>query len=472
MKKAVKLFVAAIGVALCTMTSAEGADSITYTVGGLQVTLTDLGVLPGGTFSTALAINRRGEIAGYANAPGATTWEWLLVTWDANTGAVLATQPYTGAIPEKRNDNGEMAGTNCIGGCGRLYQGVYWNAAGQAFILPAFPGTDPLYGSTHTMAHGINNLGQIVGEAKDGTASRATHAVLWPDKDTQPLDVGFLGKGAYVDYSTAQGVNELTHVVGIGAVGTADRGFLWRNGGMIDLGALSGQAVSEAYAVNNTGLIAGKSNLYPVTWQYDVANPSSVPRIQQLPIPSGFFSATPTAVNDAGDVAGYGGSPSIDAHAILWRGGKAVDLGVWPGGTYSVAHGINDVGQIVGTGTVAGDNLDHALVWTVVAVGGGGGGTTNTTPLASLQATSSTSIRVGRSVSVQAGFTDPDNGPWSYRLDWGDGRTTSGTTSSPGTISGISPHVYTRSGSYRATLTVTDGKGAAGGSKTISVRVR
>jgi hypothetical protein len=108
----------------------------------------------------------------------------------------------------------------------------------------------------------------------------------------------------------------------------------------------------------------------------------------------------------------------------------------------------------------------------VVAVGGGGGGTTNTTPLASLQATSSTSIRVGRSVSVQAGFTDPDNGPWSYRLDWGDGRMTSGTTSSPGTISGISPHVYTRSGSYRATLTVTDGKGAAGGSKTISVRVR
>jgi probable HAF family extracellular repeat protein len=43
----------------------------------------------------------------------------------------------------------------------------------------------------------------------------------------------------------------------------------------------------------------------------------------------------------------------------------AIDLGVWPGGHYSVANGINNLGQIVGTGTVAGDNLDHALMWTV-----------------------------------------------------------------------------------------------------------
>jgi hypothetical protein len=43
----------------------------------------------------------------------------------------------------------------------------------------------------------------------------------------------------------------------------------------------------------------------------------------------------------------------------------AIDLGVWPGGHYSVANGINDLGQIIGSGTVAWDNLDHALMWTV-----------------------------------------------------------------------------------------------------------
>ena len=91
----------------------------------------------------------------------------------------------------------------------------------------------------------------------------------------------------------------------------------------------------------------------------------------QLPIPAGFFAATTTAVNDSGDVVGYAGSPNIDSHAILWRGGMAINLGVWPGGHYSVATGINNLGQIVGTGTVAGDNLDHALLWTVDEGGGG-----------------------------------------------------------------------------------------------------
>ena len=140
---------------------------------------------------------------------------------------------------------------------------------------------------------------------------------------------------------------------------------------MTDLGALSGQVVSEARAINNTGLIAGKSNIFPVVWKYDPAHPGRAPKIQQLPIPAGFFAATTTAVNDSGDVVGYAGSPNIDSHAILWRDGMAIDLGVWPGGHYSVANGINNLGQIVGTGTVAGDNLDHALMWTVDDGSGG-----------------------------------------------------------------------------------------------------
>jgi probable HAF family extracellular repeat protein len=140
---------------------------------------------------------------------------------------------------------------------------------------------------------------------------------------------------------------------------------------MTDLGALSGQVASEAKAINNTGLIAGKSNIFPVVWEYDTRNPGRAPRIRQLPIPPGFFSATTTAMNDSGDVVGYAGSPNIDSHAVLWRNGMAIDLGVWPGGHYSVATGINNLGQIIGTGTVAGNNLDHALMWTV---DGGGGG--------------------------------------------------------------------------------------------------
>ena len=468
----VAMIVATIALVPCGKTSAGPANSVTFTVGTWQITLTDLGLLPGGTASSGLAINNRGQIAGLATD---STFALQRPIWDAGTGAILATadnwDPASTAVPEHRNDNGEMAGTEVIRE-GTIYRGVYWNADGQAFGLPSLPGVDPIFGPVHIKAHAINNVGQMVGGAHDGTTANPMHAVLWQNKDTLAQDLGFLGKGTYVDYSEALGANDLTHVVGNSAVGTAIHGFLWRNGRMIDLGGLSGQIVSEAYAINNNGLIAGKSNIYPVIWKYDIANPSSTPAIQQLPIPAGFFTAQPTSVNDSGDVAGIAGSPNIDAHAILWHNGQAIDLGVWPGGHYSVAAGINNLGQIVGTGTIAGDNLDHALMWTVTGAGSGGGGTANTTPSASLKATSLTSIRVGGRLSVQASFKDPDNGPWSYRLDWGDGAATSGNASTAGTISGVSPHVYTRSGNFKAKLTVTDSKGAAGSSSTLSVRVR
>jgi probable HAF family extracellular repeat protein len=471
MKHAVKIFLTATGF-LLWCTTAEAANSITYSVGNWQITVTDLGLLPGGTASRALAINNSGQIIGLATDSSFALQRPL---WDASSGAIIGMadnwDPASTAVPERRNDSGEMVGSEVIRS-GTLYRGVYWNPAGQAFGLPPFAGVDPLYGGIHTYGHGINSLGQMVGATKEGAPNYFLHAVLWQTKDTPPQDLGFLGKGAYGDYSEAYGINDFAHVIGNSAVGTATRGFLWRDGRMIDLGALSGQVASEARAINNQGLIAGKSNFYPVIWKYDVANSNSTPAIQQLPIPNGFFSAQPTSVNDFTDVAGYAGSPNIDAHAILWRNGQAIDLGIWPGGHYSVANGINNLGQIVGTGTIAGDNLDHALLWTVTAVGGGGGATANTTPTASLKATSSTSIRAGGSLSVQASLADPDNGPWSYKLEWGDGSATVGNASSAGAISGIAPHLYTKGGSFKAKLTVTDSKGAAGSSNAISVKVR
>ena len=51
------------------------------------------------------------------------------------------------------------------------------------------------------------------------------------------------------------------------------------------------------------------------------------------------------------------------------------------------------------------------------------------------------------------------------RLNWGDGNSTTGNVSIAGKISGISPHVYTQSGTFSASLSVTDAKGATGTSR-------
>ena len=357
-----RLLIAAISVVLCVAINAEEAKSIKYNiVSGSQIIIRDLGLIPGGTFSSGLAINNQPVIVGLAND---SRFALQRPFWDANTGVIIGFadnfSPASTAIPEHVNGSREMAGSEVYGD--NVYQGIYWNSTGQAFVLPPLAGFDPDYGSLHTRAHGINNLSQLVGTGKEGSPNFYTHAALWLDKDTEAMDLGFLGQGNPLNYSEAYGVNDLSHVVGNSAIGSAIHGFLWRSGHMTDLGALSGQVASEARAINNTGLIAGKSNVFPVVWKYDTTH---APRIQQLPIPAGFFSATTTAVNDSGDVVGYAGSPNIDSHGVLWRNGMAIDLGVWPGGHYSVANGINNLGQIVGTGTVAGDNLDHALMWTV-----------------------------------------------------------------------------------------------------------
>jgi probable HAF family extracellular repeat protein len=352
--------------ALGLVTSAEEARSIKYAAGPSQIIITDLGLLPGGTTSAGLAINSEPIIVGLATD---SNLDLQRPFWNANTGTIVGFaenfNPASTAIPEHINESREMGGTEVYGD--NVYQGIYWNPAGQAFVLPPLAGVDPDYGVLHTKAHGINSQGQLAGAGKEGEPNFFTHAALWPNKDTEAIDLGFLGQGN-PNYSEAYGVNDLSHVVGNSAIGSLIHGFLWRNGQMTDLGALSGQVVSEARAINNTGLIAGKSNIFPVVWKYDTTH---APRIQQLPIPAGFFSATTTAVNDSGDVVGYAGSPNIDSHAVLWRDGMAIDLGVWPGGHYSVANGINNLGQIVGTGTVARDNLDHALMWTVDEGGGG-----------------------------------------------------------------------------------------------------
>ncbi len=73
-----------------------------------------------------------------------STWELQRPFWDANTGAIIGTadnfDPASTAIPEHRNDNGEMAGTECII---KMYFGVFWNSTGQAVGLPPIAGVDP-----------------------------------------------------------------------------------------------------------------------------------------------------------------------------------------------------------------------------------------------------------------------------------------------------------------------------------------
>ena len=53
----------------------------------------------------------------------------------------------------------------------------------------------------------------------------------------------------------------------------------------------------------------------------------------------------------------------LSFHATLWSDGATIDLGTLPGGTLSMATGINDRGDIVGWSTYGGTGYSHAFLW-------------------------------------------------------------------------------------------------------------
>ena len=104
----------------------------------------------------------------------------------------------------------------------------------------------------------INDLGQVAGTQQSGGTSRA---VLWaPGSGTQ--DLGTLGGTS----SWAYAINESGQVAGASLTSTGDRhAFLWTPGeGMRDLGTLGGGSSSTARGVNDLGQVVGEATLPPV----------------------------------------------------------------------------------------------------------------------------------------------------------------------------------------------------------------
>lgn len=144
-------------------------------------------------------------------------------------------------------------------------------------------------------------------------------------------------------------------VGGSGFVYGADRhAFFWSHGGgMRELARLGGGDISEAFAINDSGVVVGSSNTATSTEAFRWTRTGG---LQNLPLLPGANSSQAYAINANGDIAGLCGT-----HAALWSGGKVTDLGGLPGSDWSEAHGINIAGEIVGYSTTPAGG--HAVRW-------------------------------------------------------------------------------------------------------------
>jgi len=217
----------------------------------------------------------------------------------------------------------------------------------------------PTLGGNNGQASAINNRGQIVGFAENGTVDSSCSAgttnnriqlpVLWENGEAQALPTGSDPDG------DAFWINDQGQAVGdTGTCGGATiHAVSWGNGTASPLPDLGTGAIAQGN--NNRGQIVGTvgsadgTTQYGALWQNDVLT-----SLGTLP---GDFAAIATGINDRGQVVGSSWDSSFNwSHAFIYQDGVMTDLNtLFPASSNlyaTMANKINERGQISGMATV------------------------------------------------------------------------------------------------------------------------
>lgn len=286
----------------------------------------DLGTLPGAEFSRAMAVNGRGNVAANAFFP-------------------------------------DLAGEGQ-----NPTRAFFWSPATGGVDLGVAPGWD------ESFAAGMNDANLVVANmfrfgGDLGFEQQVFVLRLGPAGQVlEYVDLG-LPPGALA--AAARGINNRGHVVGFVLTEEFDqRGFFWSEAtGFVDLGTLGGEE-SLPTGINDDDQVAldaenDEGVLVPA--RFRVSAEGEVTERLALAISPGAFPGTTRTedLNAAGAVVGWDRLPNSVQRALLWRSPDEVsELGRIPGGIHAQARAINDLGQVVGTGTTALQDLKRGWVWT------------------------------------------------------------------------------------------------------------
>lgn len=298
--------------------------------------ITDIGTL-GGTYSIAVSINDYGEVVGYSSTLKGETHAFLYLrdrtlldlhtlggtnsfaAAITNSGVLIGesqtprgeTHPFLGVLNDSLFDLNEShlftsaRGANNAGqvvGC-RLIADEHGELHIRAFLYTNQRVIDlGTFGGKQSDATAINDSGQVVGHLYTANHGGNQRAVIYSDGKT--IELGTLGG----DDSIGVAINNTGQVIGYSRLPGGDqRAFLYADGRLRSLGTFQGGTQSFAYGINKQGQVVGSSDAKERPLHAFIYKNRSMQDLNEMiPADSGWVLTEARAINDAGQIVGYG----------------------------------------------------------------------------------------------------------------------------------------------------------------------
>jgi len=282
-----------------------------------------------GTF-TVFHLNNRSQICGaysLTTSPSQTINEAAVLTHAGITAVdFLPNMNYYGQA-NGLNDNGDVVGVDAgprpPTSAPIIYEAFLCHQ-GRVTPLP------PIAGGTYSNALAINNAGVVVG-LSDHTP------VQWVNSTPQPIAIPDFPPTTAV----AVAINDDGMMAGYATIAGVQRAVVWTNG----VPTVIEPGFGYATDVNEKDQVVGYDTSGAFLWENGT--------LTHLPAITGYVYVQAVGINNNGLIVGMANKPTGPMTAVAWKNGQMIDLGSLPGAPawLSTSQAVNDLGEISTSGS-------------------------------------------------------------------------------------------------------------------------